>query len=60
VVKDAAPKTLSETLSKLDDTGKQRMVLQMSINLIPIMEKGLLDPIIVHRCGNSTCNLNRV
>ncbi|KAK9908988.1 hypothetical protein WJX75_005639 [Coccomyxa subellipsoidea] len=46
---DAAPKTLSETLSKLDNTGKQRMVLQMSINLIPIMEKGLLDPIIVHR-----------
>ncbi|EIE25301.1 ARM repeat-containing protein [Coccomyxa subellipsoidea C-169] len=45
---DAAPKNLAETLSSMDDTAKYKVMQQMSINLIPIMEKGLLDPVIVH------------
>ncbi|BDA41597.1 Pumilio homolog 3 [Coccomyxa sp. Obi] len=45
---DAAPKTLAECLGSMDDTGKHRVVQQMSINLIPVLEKGLLDPILVH------------
>lgn len=35
----------------MDDTGKHRVVQQMSINLIPVLEKGLLDPILVHGYG---------
>ncbi len=51
MVQDAAPKNLAETLSSMDDTAKYKVMQQMSINLIPIMEKGLLDPVIVHGCG---------
>ncbi len=37
-------------LDKADATGKLRIVQQMSINIIPIIEKGLLDPVITHGC----------
>ncbi len=47
---DAAPKSAETLLKETDATGRQKIVQQMSINLIPIMEKGLLDPVIVHGC----------
>ena len=45
-----APQGLQEVLGKADATGKLRIVQQMSINIIPIIEKGLLDPVITHGC----------
>ena len=45
-----APQGLREVLDKADATGKLRIVQQMSINIIPIIEKGLLDPVITHGC----------
>lgn len=43
-----APSGLQEVLNKADATGKLRLIQQMSINIIPIIEKGLLDPVITH------------
>ena len=40
--------TLKGLLDKADATNKQKLVRQLSVNLLPIMEKGLLDPVIVH------------
>jgi hypothetical protein len=45
---ESAPKRLEELLRETDATGRQKIVQQLGINLIPIMEKGLLDPVIVH------------
>ena len=45
------PATFKALLQQADATGKQRLLQHMSVNLIPIMEKGLLDPIIVHGCA---------
>lgn len=47
-VQQSTPKTLKELLKETDATGRQKIIQQLSINLIPIMEKGLLDPVIVH------------
>lgn len=43
-----APQGLQEVLKRADATGKLRIVQQMSINILPIIEKGLLDPVITH------------
>ncbi len=43
--------TLKGLLEKADATTRQKIVQQLSINLLPIMEKGLLDPVIVHGCS---------
>ena len=43
-----APQGLQEVLKQTDATGKMRIIQQMSINIIPIVEKGLLDPVITH------------
>ena len=40
--------TLKGLLDNADATTKQKLVQQLSINLLPIIEKGLLDPVIVH------------
>ena len=45
-----APQGLQEVLGRADATGKLRLVQQMAINIIPIIEKGLLDPVITHGC----------
>lgn len=42
------PQGLQDVLKRADATGKLRIVQQMSINIIPIIEKGLLDPVITH------------
>ena len=39
---------LQEVLKQTDATGKMRIIQQMSINIIPIVEKGLLDPVVTH------------
>ena len=43
-----APQGLQEVLKQTDATGRMRIIQQMSINIIPIVEKGLLDPVITH------------
>ena len=46
---DAVPASLKELL-KTVDAAKRRLVLQrMAISLTPIVEKGLVAPVIVHR-----------
>ena len=45
-----APQGLHEVLERADATGRLRIVQQMSINIITIIEKGLLDPVITHGC----------
>ena len=44
------PATLRALLVAADATGKKKLLQQLSMNLVPIMEKGLLDPLIVHGC----------
>lgn len=44
-----APSSLSELLAKVDPSGRRSIVRNMSIQLIPIMEKGILDPVLSHR-----------
>jgi hypothetical protein len=50
VLLQEAPQGLHEVLERADATGRLRIIQQMSINIIPIIEKGLLDPVITHGC----------
>jgi hypothetical protein len=45
----AAPATLADLLKDRDARTARAVIQRMSIALIPIMEKGMLDPPIVHR-----------
>ena len=48
-VQEAAPSSLTELL-KTVDAQKRRLILQrISVQLTPIIEKGLVDPVITHR-----------
>ena len=44
-----APATLSEVLGNADADKRRAVLRNMSIELIPIMEKGIVDPVLSHR-----------
>ena len=48
-VQGLAPASLQELLAGVSVT-KRRLILQrMAVHLVPIMEKGMVDPVLTHR-----------
>lgn len=48
-VQDKAPESLTAVLSEADATKQRAVIQRLAIHLLPIMEKGLLDPVLSHR-----------
>ena len=47
------PESLAAALRAADAVQQRQIIQQLTRNLLPIMEKGILDPVLSHRCRPS-------
>lgn len=51
MVQGSAPESLAAVLAASDAVQQRQVIQQLTRNLLPIMEKGILDPVLSHRCA---------